>query len=221
MISIDAYEHFSFDLWMTIIKSNPDFKPKRAELLKGKFQINKSLTEINSVTRRYDILFNTISEKTGHHIPRDAVFLLILEELGIEIQFVSLEQLDDFFYESDRMFLNHLPLIIWDGIIELLETIKNEGKSASILSNTAFIHGKVLREVLQRLNLYDFFSFMIFSDEVGISKPNVKIFELMYLKILDLRKLEKSQILHIGDNKLADYEGANNFKINSLLIKHK
>ncbi len=218
-IDIDSYEHFSFDLWLTIIKSNPDFKAKRDTLFKDFFSIDKDIEEVRKVVRHYDILFNRISEKTGNHIEREEVFLLMLDALGKDIETVDDNQLKQFFQQVDELFLNNRPVLLWENIEEILIKIKENNKTASILSNTAFIHGDSLRKVLEHLGLADYFSFMIFSDEVKASKPNLRVFEIMFDKINDFRTLEKKEILHIGDNKIADYEGAKTFGVNSKLVK--
>ncbi|MPT33171.1 MAG: phosphoglycolate phosphatase [Chryseobacterium sp.] len=218
-IDIDSYEHFSFDLWMTIIRSNPQFKPKRTVLLKEYFDIDKNVEEIDRVIRHYDNLFNIISEKTGNHIEREEVFFLILASLGKDIQGISVDDLRGFFMRSDKLFIENIPLIIWKDIDQLLKKIKEKEKTASILSNTAFIYGDSLRKVLRQLELEQYFSFMIFSDEIGLSKPNIKIFEYLYKKTQELRPLHRSQIIHIGDNKIADQNGALSYGMNAKLVK--
>ncbi|MPS71589.1 MAG: phosphoglycolate phosphatase [Chryseobacterium sp.] len=218
-IDIDSYEHFSFDLWMTIIRSNPQFKPKRTVLLKEYFDIDKNVEEIDKVIRHYDNLFNVISEKTGNHIEREEVFFLILASLGKDIQGISVDDLRGFFIRSDKLFLENIPLIIWKDIDHLLKKIKEKEKTASILSNTAFIHGDSLRKVLRQLELEQYFSFMIFSDEIGMSKPNIKIFEYLYKKTQELRPLHRSQIIHLGDSKIADQNGALSYGMNAKLVK--
>ena len=218
-IDIDSYEHFSFDLWLTIIKSNPDFKAKRDTLFRDFFSIDKDIDEVRKVIRHYDVLFNRISEKTGNHIEREEVFLLMLNALGKDIETVDDNQLKQFFQQVDELFLNNRPVLLWENIEELLIKIKEKNKTASILSNTAFIHGDSLRKVLEHLGLADYFSFIIFSDEVKASKQNLQVFEIMFAKVNDFRTLEKKEILHIGDNKIADYEGAKTFGVNSKLVK--
>lgn len=218
-IDIDSYEHFSFDLWLTLIKSNPDFKAKRDTLFKDFFSVDKDIDEVRKVIRKYDVLFNRISEKTGNHIEREEVFLLMLDALGKDIETVDDNQLKQFFQQVDELFLNNRPVLLWENIEGILIEIKEKKKTASILSNTAFIHGDSLRKVLEHLGLADYFSFMIFSDEVKASKPNLRVFEIMVDKINDFRTLEKKEILHIGDNKIADYDGAKTFGFNSKLVK--
>lgn len=202
-----------------MIKSNPDFKAKRDTLFRDFFSIDKDIDEVRKVIRKYDVLFNRISEKTGNHIEREEVFLLMLDALGKDIETVDDNQLKQFFQQVDELFLNNKPVLLWESIEEILIKIKEKNKTASILSNTAFIHGDSLRKVLEHLGLADYFSFMIFSDEVKASKPNLRVFEIMFDEINTFRTLEKKEILHIGDNKTADYEGAKTFGVNSKLVK--
>lgn len=218
-IDIDSFEHFSFDLWMTIIKSNPEFKPKRAELFKSHFSIDKDIIDISETIKYYDRLYTTISEKTGRHIFREDIFLVILDALGVDIKQISEVDLTIFFKKSDNLFLQYLPNLLWKDIEYLLHEIRVKGKTANILSNTAFIHGSSLRIALESLGLTKYFSFMIFSDEVGISKPNMKIYELMYEKVVAEKAIEKAEIIHIGDNVVADYNAALEYGIQSKLIK--
>lgn len=218
-ININNYEHFSFDLWLTIIKSNPDFKLKRDTLLKDYFSIDKSLEEVRKVIRYYDVLYNKVSEKTGNHVTRHEIFFVILNALGKNIDDINSDELKAFLNEMDNLFLENQPVLLWENIEKELSEIKNEGKTANILSNTAFIHGDSLRKVLDHLGLSKYFSFMIFSDEVGFSKPNPKVFDLVFEEANQLKKLSKKEILHIGDNKKADYEGALQYGNSALLVK--
>lgn len=217
-IDIKKYRHFSFDLWLTIIKSNPQFKLKRDFLLKDFFEIDKSIEDVKKSVRYYDLLCNSVSEKTGKHLDRDVVFLQILHNLNVDIKDVSIYRLNDFFAKIDALFINEMPSIIWDGFEILLKKIVVEGKTISLLSNTAFIHGDSLRKVLENFNVEQYFSFMIFSDEVKFSKPNPKVFELTYTKANENKKVKKSEILHIGDNVIADYHGAINYGFSAQLI---
>jgi len=177
------------------------------------------MDEVRKVIRHYDVLFNKISEKTGNHIEREEVFLLMLDALGKEIDAIDENHLKSFFQEVDDLFLNNMPVLLWENIEEILIKIKEKNKTVSILSNTAFIHGDSLRKVLEHLGLAQYFSFMIFSDEVKASKPNLQVFDMVFKKINEFRKLDKEQILHIGDNKIADYDGAKTFGFNSKLVK--
>ena len=51
-----------------------------------------------------------------------------------------------------------------------------------------------------------------------MSKPNPKIFKIVYNEICLIKEINRAEVLHIGDNMIADYNGAREFGFNSLLI---
>jgi len=87
-----------------------------------------------------------------------------------------------------------------------------------LLSNTGFIKGITLRKVLKSLAIDQYFDFQLYSDEVGLSKPNQELFQLMIKEALLLNHVPLKQIIHIGDNPKADIWGADMAGISSLLI---
>ena len=101
----------------------------------------------------------------------------------------------------------------------MFKEVTNQGKSINILSNTAFIKGKVLRKILEHYDLAEYLKFQIYSDEVGFSKPNTEIFKLVFDEVNKYKKIEKKDVLHIGDNSIADYNGALKFGFDAHLLK--
>lgn len=66
---MSSYRHYSFDLWLTLIRSNPAFKQKRTEYFHQNFNYShKSIDEVALAFRQIDIMCNTINEKTGKNI---------------------------------------------------------------------------------------------------------------------------------------------------------
>lgn len=213
------YKHLSFDLWLTLIKSNPTFKNKRNSLFKDFFEINASIEKVTEVVRYYDVLCNNVNEKTGYNFNTLEIYYLILNALDVDIEQINIEKLNEFYNETELLFMENKPILIYPKIEVLFkEIIKNE-KSISVLSNTGFIKGFTLNKLLSYYQLKEYLSFEIYSDETGFSKPNNKMFELVFQHISSIKKIEKQQILHIGDNVVADYQGALNFGFNALLIK--
>ncbi len=91
----------------------------------------------------------------------------------------------------------------------------------NILSNTAFINGKTMRQLLKHLDISKYFDFQIYSDEEGISKPNPLIFKKLINEVKIRRRdafLELRKIIHIGDNINADYSGAISCGLDSKII---
>ena len=63
---MSRFRHYSFDLWLTLIKSNPAYKPERAGIFYRDYNsLNKSLEEIAAIFRQVDLMCNAINEKTG------------------------------------------------------------------------------------------------------------------------------------------------------------
>lgn len=221
VINTDKYKHFSFDLWLTLIKSNPAYKSARNILFKDFFFINKDLEEVSKVIRYYDILCNNISERTGIHINTNQIYYFILDTLEINIESISNQKLNDFYNESETLFMKYKPELIYPNISTLFKQIQREEKTMSILSNTAFIKGNSLKKLLSYYEVSDYFSFQLYSDEIGLSKPNNKVFNLVYEKTNLLQKVSKLDIVHIGDNIIADFQGATKSGFNSILIQNE
>lgn len=214
------HNHFSFDLWLTLIRSNPEFKQKRNLLFKDFFEINASIEKVSEVVRYYDVLCNNINEKTGLNLSTYEIYYLILGALEVNLESNGLDRLAAFYDETEALFFNNKPELIFPDIKLQFEEIVAEGKSINILSNTGFIKGKSLRKLISHYELSDFISFQIYSDEVGFSKPNKEIFQLVFEQVKESRKIEKNEVLHIGDNSIADYNGAINFGFEAHLLKN-
>ena len=218
-IHIQQHQHFSFDLWLTLIKSHPEFKNKRNLLFKDFFEIDCSMDKLAEVIRYYDLLCNNINEKTGLNFDTFEIYYFILNALNVNIDQIGTEKLTQFYNETELLFMKFRPDLIDSKIQIVFKQIVEQAKTINILSNTAFIKGITLRKVLDHYELSPYFSFQIFSDEVGFSKPNPAIFQMVYDEILKNKSIDKKDVLHIGDNKIADYNGALNYGFDALLLK--
>lgn len=220
-IDITLHQHFSFDLWLTIIKSHPAFKLKRDQLLMDFFEIKTDFETVRERIRHYDVLCNKINEKTGLQLDTDEIYYLILGSLNVEIAEISADKMKDFYTQKEYLFLEYLPILIDPEIAQLFKKMKSKGKTISILSNTAFIKGATLRKMLAFYGLDEYFSFQLYSDETGFSKPNPLLFNIMKTSALQYNSKISSNkdIVHIGDNPYADYEGALSAGISAILVK--
>ena len=218
-IDIHNHCHFSFDLWLTLIKSHPEFKAKRVELFSSFFNVEKPIEEVAKTVKYYDDLCNTINEVTGGNIDTFEIYLMILGALDVDVKQLNKEKLNAFYSKSEDLFLEYKPVVIFENIHHFFEDIKNQGKTINILSNTGFIKGKTMRKFLIHENLDQYIDFHIYSDEINCSKPNPLIFQEVKNKLKD-QDLPLHQILHIGDNPVADYQGAKDFGFSAHLLKH-
>ncbi|TCD12061.1 HAD family hydrolase [Pedobacter frigidisoli] len=216
------YKHYSFDLWLTLIKSNPTFKLERTKYFYERFNSkHKSIDEIAVIFRQVDLMVNAINEKTGKNVDADEMYLMVISminDFSFEFQNLDLEAL---YNEMEELIFAHMPLLYCDNCLPVLAKIKKpELSTTNILSNTGFIKGKTLRKVINHLGIDEFIDFQLYSDEVRMSKPNPNFFELM-LNTIDREKhpeLILNNVIHVGDNPHADIRGAEALGIKSMLI---
>lgn len=219
-IDIHRHDHFSFDLWLTLIKSHPEFKTKRVELFSSFFKVEKPIDEVAKAVKYYDDLCNNINEVIGGNVDTFEIYLLILNSLNVDIKQLNQENLNEFYQKSEDLFLEYKPVVIFDELHNFFDEIKNQGKTINILSNTGFIKGKTMRKFLMNENLDQYIDFHIYSDEIKCSKPNPLVFQEVKNQIRN-QELQMEQILHIGDNPIADYKGAKDFGFSAHLLKHQ
>ena len=219
-IDIHRHDHFSFDLWLTLIKSHPEFKAKRVELFSSFFNVEKPIGEVAKAVKYYDDLCNNINEVIGGNVDAFEIYLLILNSLNVDIKQLNQDNLNEFYQKSEDLFLEYKPVVIFDELHNFFDEIKNQGKTINILSNTGFIKGKTMRKFLMNENLDQYIDFHIYSDEIKCSKPNPLVFQEVKNQIRN-QELQMEQILHIGDNPIADYKGAKDFGFSAHLLKHQ
>lgn len=218
MIGYARYRHISFDLWLTLIRSDPRFKQHRTSLIKSHFDIPLEERVISDCVKNKDVLFNTINEKTGRNLETEEMWWLILPQLGIDIAHTDPALVKDFIAKSKTLFLEYPPQLIDEATGDILKKLRKHDITLSILSNTAFIKGAELRQLLDNIGIGQAFDFQVYSDETGYSKPHPEIFQVLFTEANRNRPVEKRHILHFGDNKIADVKGARDFGIDAELF---
>jgi len=212
------YSHISFDLWLTLIQSNPYYKQKRNRLLIEFFNISIDPQIVDDTYNKFDRLFNAINEITGGNLDSYELWLIFLGELNVNVKEVSFELLKEFIAKTEVLFFQLPPVLIDENTPQLFERLVNEGHTLSLLCNTAFTRSHFLRKLLQQMGVAKYLTFQLYSDEMGYSKPNIIVYETLFREVQKIKPLNKNQIIHVGDNPIADYKGARNFGIESRLL---
>lgn len=186
-------KHISFDLWNTLIFPNPEFKKKRLTYLKSELSMDSY--RIESIYRNIKDGADFRAEKDGICVPNNVLYKKFLLSLGrSNIKWLTIrDNMEDIFCKN--------PPYISPEIIDLLRDI-NKKFTLSIASNTNFIRGEILNiAVLEKLKKFGVeWSFKMFSDTMNIPKPNI----YFWLNVIKCAKVDPSEILHIGDNKICD-----------------
>jgi HAD superfamily hydrolase (TIGR01549 family) len=95
-----------------------------------------------------------------------------------------------------------------------VETMQRAGYRLGVICNTGMAGGRVLREVLKRHALFDYFETTVFSNEFGRAKPHPSIFEHT---LAELGGIPAGEALHVGDLEELDVEGARRAGLHSAL----
>ncbi len=97
-----------------------------------------------------------------------------------------------------------------------LREVRNRVRGIELVSNTGRSPGIVLRELLRKYGIIQFFDSTIFSDEAGSRKPDRAIFE----KAAAALGAELGKIVHIGDDPEADVWGAKQAGMKAVLFDY-
>lgn len=183
--------HFSFDLWNTLFVPNQKYKDNTIRYLSdlSSKPFDETFQLYKAVKKEQDVL----AEDHGLGFPAELTWRKVLFALGLEFE----ESILDAVYD---IFLQNKPTIPADTLKKLITLQKRQ--DTNIASNTVVIPGKILKIVLDDLGLNNF-NFQLYSDEIGLSKPNPEFFN----KIAELTNKEK-YIVHIGDSEKTDGAGA-------------
>lgn len=217
---MEGTRHVSFDLWMTLVRSHPVFKGKRAALFRTFFELEAYPPErVEAVFRETDLLINAMNEVTGRNVHTFEMYLLCLHLLGRDIKLVHTDKLEQFYSLSETLFFQYPPLPLYNDTHRLLSALHAQGITSSLLSNTGFIQGRTLRNLMKHLGWDVYFSFQLYSDETGYSKPS----DIMFNRLLEAAgtlhtSLQPSQVWHLGDNPVADVQGAQQLGIKASLV---
>lgn len=200
----------TFDLWNTLIhtsqEDNLKYKNKRIE---GFFSVlnktgrNVSREEIGKAYDKSFEIYKPIRDRNEDISVREQVQIILqcLENRLLQ------NPADEVLIELEEVLANaifsDLPNLI-EGSEEILSYLNEKNYRIGLICNTGRTPGRVLREVLRRRNIIQFFRVLTFSDELKIRKPNPEIF-LHTLKSLNA---SPSTSLHIGDDLESDVLGA-------------
>ena len=100
---------------------------------------------------------------------------------------------------------------------KVLEQLKDQKKLIGLICNTGLTPGFGLRKFLTRENVGKYFDLMIFSDEIGIRKPDPGIFEMTAQRL----RVKPHQIVHIGDRLKGDVWGSKNAGFKAIYLSTK
>lgn len=207
----------SFDLWNTILsgKDSKNFKEFRFENLKKIFSRYgyelKKEDYYSSIDKTWDIFFNGEWLEKRYTPTTSSSMRTFLSYLSIgnypeKFFHEVVSFMESSFTSSEVSFVENMDILIKRLSLDY---------ELVLISDTGFTPGKYLREVLKKVGIFDYFSLLIFSDEMGVSKPDRRIFEF----VLKYFGCEPSEVVHIGDIPVTDIKGALDVGMRSVHFK--
>ncbi len=218
------YRHYSFDVWLTLIRSNPYFRRERTAYFARHFNpLGRSPEDVDALIREVDIACTRVNELVGKNIDSLELFLLMAHRLGSNLAYITPERLVQVQQDLGDLFHTYPPQLVDERIPDVLLALRARGATVSLLSNTGLIRGNLLRQFWNTVGLSDVFAFQLYSDEVSMSKPNPAFYALLYQQARQLTEhqtvaLQPADIIHIGDNPIADRAGATAAGLSACLI---
>lgn len=201
----------SFDLWNTLIISNPKFQEARIEMIRNYSDLSRD--EIILRLKLFKIDIDSTCEKFGIQTPYLTTMKMLYDLLEIKSNKLALKPFID---KYKRVFETYPPKLI-DGVYDMLEELHKK-YNLVITSNTVLIPGIILRDILNNLNIGHFFTDMIFSNEQNVCKPHPQMFHATQMAASGSLKCN---IVHVGDNRITDIDGAMAYGFNTVhIINH-
>jgi len=111
--------------------------------------------------------------------------------------------------------LVNVPPTLREDAFSTLQGMRSRVEKLGLISNIGRSSGRVLRQLLAKLGILEFFDVTIFSDEIGWRKPNSRPFKAA----AEAFQVNCANIIHIGDNPEADVWGAKQTGMRAILLE--
>lgn len=218
---MQQFKHYSFDMWGTLIKPNPEYKQKRGEYFVEHLKRKSAIIDIESVDPvMLDVweYFDKCSKLFGRAPNPLEMYAMVVFRLTGSLENVTPLDISLMYRDLERIFLKYHPTLYDDDTARVIQELYERGNTLSILSNTSFIKGNTLSQVLDKLDVGKFFSFQGYSDEIGFSKPHHNVFRYVDEMVKMRFGHEVEDVIHIGDKELEDGQGAYEYGFGHMVI---
>ena len=205
----------TFDFWSTLVDGNitPERTARRlARLHRAIVGAGHACTP-EQLRQAFERALDRITEaarESFEDVGPPGRWAVLAEELGVPEGLIPYEVVE---HAYEDITLDPLPEPM-PHVYDAVESMKRAGYRLGVVCNTGMAGGRVLREVLRRHGLFDYFDATVFSNEFGVSKPHPSIFEHALSALGGIRP---RQALHVGDLEELDVEGARRAGLHSAL----
>jgi putative hydrolase of the HAD superfamily len=201
----------TFDFWDTLVADDSDEPKRQARGLPTKAETRLQLLSDEIVRHHAEITRGQIAAafkhandtfnhawKIEHHTPTVATRL----KFAYEFLQIELTPGFDAIVRAVEEMEVEIPPDFCAGVNDALAQLARQYK-LGIVSDTIHTPGRGIRRLLETQNILHHFSFCVFSDEVGASKPKPIVFERASAGL----GVPLANIAHVGDRESNDVDG--------------
>jgi len=197
----------TFDFWQTLYADSPELNGKREALRIERCQ--EFLAERGYSATRDEIgagfqaAYNLVSEMWHQHrgVSVETCMLRLVDSLQIHLDPTDIERL---IVSVGRAFFDSPPKLM-PFAKEVLARLHTKYHLA-IISDAGLTPGRMVRQLMERDGLLDYFDVQTFSDETLYTKPKI----VQFHSTLKQLNVEPAEAVHIGDLVRTDVVGAKN-----------
>lgn len=205
------YQNYIFDLYGTLIDINTNENKRYLwDKMAEWYGFHGAHYTAPELKKAYNALvkesLNAPSPYQYPEIELPPVFQALYRQKGIAAS-------DELVLHTGQMFriLSTKFIYLYDGVIDLLDTLRGKGKRLYVLSNAQRMFTEYEMRLLQ---IYDRFDGIVFSSDEGCMKPDPAFYQV----VLDRYQLDKRASIMIGNDAVADILGANHAGLDSLYL---
>ena len=209
------YQNYIFDLYGTLIDINTDEWSaqlwKKMAILYGYYGAQYTYRELGKeygrlVDKEKKAVRRRHPEYSVIDIKIEKVFRALFTQKGVKPKKATVLEVCEVFRCFSTKYIK-----LYDGVIDLLDTIKANGGKIYLLSNA---QRTFTENELNMLGLTEYFDGICISSDEECSKPDGHYFQILF----DRYGLKKSESVMVGNDYLSDIGGAADFGIDSLYI---
>ncbi len=209
------YQNYIFDLYGTLIDINTDeWSDELWKKLRVLYAYSGAVYGFRELHAEYDRLVEREKQAVRRRHPEYSVIDIKIEKVFRTLYEQRVAKVDDrqvlFTAAAFRCFSTKY-IRLYDGVIDLLDTLKQRGKGIYLLSNA---QRSFTENELRMFGLDRYFDGVCISSDEECSKPDPHYFACLF----DRYKLKKSDSIMIGNDFRSDIGGAADFGIDSLYI---
>jgi HAD superfamily hydrolase (TIGR01549 family) len=200
-VRVDAV---TFDYWNTLVHEQPGhLRARRIAAWLGLLEEAAIPVTSEALHELFDRSWEAFVEawRANRQLRAPEAAALMLAELGHEVP----PALHDAMVEAFVAVGHDAELQLVDGVVEVLAALDEAGVRLGIICDVGMTPSTTLRDHLERHGVLSHFDHWSFSDEVGVYKPDPRIFEHAYE---GLGRPDPRSTVHVGDLRRTDVAGA-------------